>query len=77
MFAARGKKKNRGHPNHSFGENSMGLGQEGKNDKFLKEKNVSPKERDASPREKGTNYPSRRKMPPRFIIPPTVSFGQE
>ena len=77
VFTTKGRKKNGRHPNHSFGENSMGLGQDGNNEKFLKEMNVSPKERHASPREKGIDYPSRRKRSPRFIIHPTISFGQE
>ena len=44
--------------------------QEAKNKKFSKEKNVSP-------REKGMNDPSRRKIPHRFIIPLTISHVQE
>ena len=51
----------------------MGLGQEAKNKKFLKEKNVFLKKRNASPRKKGMNNPSRRKLPSRFIISSIVS----
>ena len=40
-------------------------------------KNVSPKERHVSPREKGMDDPSRRKIPQRFIVPPTISLVQE
>ena len=55
----------------------MGLGQEAKDEGFLKEKNVSPKVRHVSPRKKGMNNPLRRKIPLRFIISPTVSPVQE
>ena len=72
MFGVREKKK-RGHPNHSCGKKSMGLGKEAKKKKFSKEKNVSPKERHASPRKNGMNNPLRRKMHSRFVISPTIS----
>ena len=55
----------------------MELRQEAKNERFLKEMNVSPKERLASPKKKGMNNPLRRKMPKRFIISSTVSPVQE
>ena len=55
----------------------MLVGQEAKNKKFSKEKDVSSKERHASPRKKGMNDHSRRKMPERFIIPSTILPGQE
>ena len=55
----------------------MGLRQEVKNKKFSKENNVSLKERHASPRKKGMNNPSRRKMTSRFIISPTISSVPE
>ena len=54
----------------------MGLKQEAKNERFLKENNVSSKDRHAAPRKKGMNNPLR-KMPSRFIISPTVSPVQE
>ena len=52
----------------------MGLGQEEKNERFLKKKNVSLKDIHASPRKKqGMNNLLRRKMAARFIIPLTIS----
>ena len=51
--------KNGRYPYHSF-ENSK---QEVKNKTFFKEKNVSPKDRHVSLREKGMNDPLRRKIP--------------
>ena len=69
MPIAREWKKNGMYLYHSFED----LKQEVKNKKFSKEKNVSPKERHVSPREKGKNDPSRRKIPQRFIVPPTIS----
>ena len=58
-------------------KNIMGLGKEAKYERFLKKKNVSPKERHASPRKNGMNHLIRRKMPTRFIIPHIISHGQE
>ena len=52
----------------------MGLRQEAKDERLLKENNVSLKERYASPRKKGMNNPLRRKMIVRFIISPIVSL---
>ena len=77
MFVVKEKKKNGRHPNYSYGKYSMGVGQEAKNKKFSKEKNVSPKERHIFSRKKGMNDPSRRTKPTRFIIPPTISLEQE
>ena len=56
-------------------KNSMRLGHEEKNERFSRKKNVSPKERHASPMKKVMNDPSRRKLPSRFIIPSMVSLG--
>ena len=70
MYIVKEKKKNRGYPNHSFEKYSMGVEQEAKNKKFLKENNVSS-------RKNGMNDHSWRKMPKRFIIPYIVSLGQE
>ena len=71
--ATREWKKNGRYPYPSFEDSK----QEVKNKKFYKENNVSPKERHVSPREKGMNDPSRRKIPQRFIVPPTISLVQE
>ena len=48
-----------------------------KNKKFSKENNVFPKDRHVSLREKGIDDPSRRKIPQRFIVPPTISHVKE
>ena len=45
--------------------------QEIKKEKSSKGKNVSPKERHTFPQGKGMNT-SRRKIPPRFVVPPPV-----
>ena len=66
-------KKNGTYPYHSF-ENSK---HEAKNKKFSKEKNVSPKERHVSPRGRSMNDPTKRKMPPRFVISPPISLRKE
>ena len=47
-----------------------------KYEKPSKGKNVSSKERHTFPRGKGMNT-SRRKMPPRFVVPPHISLGQK
>ena len=73
VLASREWKKNGRYPYHAF-ENSK---HEAKNKNFSKEKNVSPKERHVSPRENDMNDPSRRKMPQRFIVPPTSLHVQE
>ena len=72
MSGAKERKKNDRCPYHSFEK----LKQEMKKKKFFKEKNVSPKERHTSLGEKGMNDYSRRKMPPRFLIPPPISPRQ-
>ena len=77
MFVVREKKKSGRHPNHPSRKDLMGLGQEAKYKRFSKENNVSPKERHPFQRKKGMNDPSKRKMPPRFTIPPIVSHVQE
>ena len=41
-----------------------------------KEKDVAPKERYTFTERKGMN-PSRRKIPPRFVVPPPVPPGQK
>ena len=51
---------------------SMGLRKEAKNERFSKEKNVSPKERHGFSRKKGMNDHLKRKVALRFIIPPIV-----
>ena len=73
MPGSRKWKKNGRYPYHSFEDSKH----ETKNKKFSKEKNVSPKERHVSPRENGMNDPSRRKIPQRFIVSPTISPVQE
>ena len=73
LSAAKEWKNNGRYPYHAF-ENPK---HEAKNKKFSKENNVSSKERHVSPREKGMNDPSRRKIPQRFIVPPTISPVQE
>ena len=67
--AAREWKKNGRYPYHSFEESKL----EAKKNKFSKKNNVSLKERHVSQREKGMNDPSRRKIPQRFVVPPTIS----
>ena len=42
-------------------------------EKFSKVNDISPKERYVSLGEKGMNNHSRKKMPPRFVVPPPVS----
>ena len=51
--------------------------QEIKKEKPSKEKNVSPNERHTFPEGKGMNNPSRRKLPPRFVVPPLVPPGKK
>ena len=46
-------------------------------EKFSKGNDIFPKERHVSPRKNDMNDPSRIKRPPRFVIPPSVSLGQE
>ena len=70
VSATRKRKKNRRYSYHSF--------EEIKKKKFSKRNDVFPKERHAFLRKKkGINDLSRRKMPPRFVIPFLVSLGQE
>ena len=73
MFVTREREKNGRYSYHSFEDSKHEI----KKKKFFKEKNVSPKEKHTSLVEKCMNYPSRRKMPPRFVIPHLVSLGQE
>ena len=67
--AAREWKKYGRYPYHSFEDSKL----EAKNKRFSKENNVSPRERHISLREKGMNDPSRRKIPQRIIVLPTIS----
>ena len=62
------RKKNEMYPYHSK--------QEIKKEKPFKEKNVPPKERHTFPKGKGRNT-SRRKIPPRFVVPPLVPLEQK
>ena len=73
MFATKERKKNGRYLYHSFEYSKEEINKK----KFFKEKNVSQKKRHTSPGEKGMNNPSRRKMSPRFITPPPISFRQE
>ena len=72
VSTTRERKKNGRYPYHSFED----LKQEIKKKKFSKGKNIFPKERHASSRKKGINDLSRRKKPPRFVIPHFVSPEQ-
>ena len=65
VFVTRERKRNGNYPFHSPKDSK----QEDSKKKFSKGNNIFPKERHASPRKKGMNDPSRRKMPPRFVIP--------
>ena len=69
MYATREKEKNERYPYHSK--------QEIKKKKSFKVNDVSSKERHNFPEGKGMNNPSRRKMPPRFVVPPLVSPRQK
>ena len=68
MSTAREKEKNGRYPYHSK--------QEIKKDKPLKENNVPPKKRHIFPKGKGSNT-TRRKIPPRFVVPPPVPPEQK
>ena len=68
VSTTREKEKNGRYPYHSK--------QEIKKKKPSKEKNVPPKERYTFPKEKG-NDTSRRKIPPRFVIPSLVPPKQK
>ena len=69
VSTVREREKNGRYPYHSK--------QEIKKEKFSKGDDVSPKEIYVSLGEKGMNNLSRRKMPPRFVVPPLVSHGQK
>ena len=53
------------------------LKQEIKKEKSFKGNDVSSKERHTFPKEKSMNNSLRRKMPPRFVVPPLVSLRQK
>ena len=69
MSEARERENNGRYPFHSR--------QKIKKDKSSKGIDVSLKERDTFPGEKGMNNPSRRKMPPRFVVSCPISLGQK
>ena len=71
VFASREKGKNGRYPYHPFEDSK----QEVKNKNFSEGNDVSPKERHISPRGRSLNDPGKRKMPPRFVISPSVSPG--
>ena len=68
MSTAREKETNGRYPYHSK--------QEIKKEKSSREKDVFPKERHTFLEGKGMNT-SRRKIPPRFVVPPPISPGQK
>ena len=68
IFVAKEKEKNGRYPYHSK--------QEIKKEKSSKGNNASPKERHIFSERKGMN-PLRRKIPPRYVVPPFVSPRQE
>ena len=68
MSATKEKEKNGRYPYHSK--------QEIKKEKSFKGNHVSPKERHTFSEGKGMNT-SRRRIPPRFVVPPPISLGQK
>ena len=68
MFTTREKEKNGRYPCHSKHEI--------KKEKPFKEKNVPPKERHTFPEGNGKNT-SKRKLPPRFVVPSPVPPEQK
>ena len=70
--ATREKGKNIRYPYYPFEDSKQETEQE-----FLQRNVVSPKERYVSPRGRSMNDLAKRKMPPRFVVPPTISPVQE